>query len=98
FIGCGSNLDVPLVELPGYYRRLKAPAGKTDVGVITDALLRVPPGVARALLAWKKEVKARLISLVVGGPPGDLAQVSDEAHTVRALDTAEEGVARALSI
>ena len=87
-----------LRELPGYYRQLKAPPGKTDVVVITDAVLRVPPDVARAFLMWKAEAKARLISLVVGGAPGDLAQLSDEAHTVRALDTAEEGVARALSL
>src|SRR5262249_23800248 len=67
FIGCGSSLDVPLVELPDYYRRLKAPPGKTDVVVITDAVLRVPPDVARAFLRWKAEGKARLISLGVGG-------------------------------
>jgi uncharacterized protein with von Willebrand factor type A (vWA) domain len=98
FIGEGSSLDIPLRELPGYSRRPKAPPGKTDVVVITDAVLRVPPDVARAFLAWKKEVKARLISLVVGGAPGDLAQLSDEAHTVRALDTSEEAVGRVLSL
>ncbi len=27
FIGCGSNLDVPVRELPEYYQRLKAPQG-----------------------------------------------------------------------
>ena len=98
FIGHGSSLDVPLRELPDYYRQLRAPAGKTDIICITDAQCVVPQDVARRFLAWKAQVKARLLSLIIGNRPGDLAPLSDEAHTLRALDVGEEAIARVLSL
>src|SRR5262249_31742576 len=42
FIGRGSNLDVPVREMPRYYTQLKAPQGRTDVLFITDALCHIP--------------------------------------------------------
>jgi uncharacterized protein with von Willebrand factor type A (vWA) domain len=98
FLGHGSDLDVPLRELPGYYQQLDAPRGKTDLIVITDALCHVPRDVGERFLAWKQEVKARLISLVIDQEPGDLARLSDEAHTVQSLAVSEEAVERVLSL
>jgi hypothetical protein len=49
-------------------------------------------------LAWKQEVKARLISLVIDSDPGDLNQLSDEANQVKSLAVTEEAVERVLSI
>jgi uncharacterized protein with von Willebrand factor type A (vWA) domain len=98
FIGRGSTLDVPVRELPDYYARLKAPGGKTDILFLTDAKFRLPADVRDRFLAWKVSVTARLITLVVGGEPGDLAAISDECHAVRSLDVAEDGVGRAVSI
>ena len=37
FIGGGSNLDVPLREMPDYYRKLNAPRGETDLIFVTAA-------------------------------------------------------------
>src|SRR5205814_7412409 len=91
FIGRGSSLDVPVRELPGYYARLRAPKGKTDVLFLTDAKVRLPPEVRDRFLAWKQSVTARLTTLVVGGEPGDLSSISDECHRVHSLDVAEEG-------
>src|SRR5262245_16824417 len=98
FIGRGSSLDVPVRELPRYYEDLKAPPGDTDVLFVTDAQCHIPADVRDAFLAWKGRAKARLIALVVGSDPGDLAAVSDEAYRVAALGVTEGGVGRALSI
>jgi uncharacterized protein with von Willebrand factor type A (vWA) domain len=98
FIGRGSSIDVPVRELPDYYARLGAPRGKTDVLFLTDAKGRLPADVRDRFLAWKTSVQARLVTLVIGGEPGDLAAISDECHSVRSLDVAEEGVGRAVAI
>ena len=72
FIGRGSDLDVPVRELPRMYAELNAPAGKTDVLMVTDAKGRIPPSLQEQFLAWKASVKARVLSLVIGDAPGDL--------------------------
>jgi uncharacterized protein with von Willebrand factor type A (vWA) domain len=98
FIGRGSNLDVPVAELPDFYRRIGAPVGKTDVIVITDALLRIPPSLIEPFLSWKKAVQARVLSLVIQSEPGQLPLISDEVHSVRSLSADEDAVGRALSV
>jgi uncharacterized protein with von Willebrand factor type A (vWA) domain len=98
FIGGGSSLDVPVREMPDYYRRLKAPAGKTDLIFITDAILRLPGDVEQRFKAWKHAAQARLISLVIQSRPGDLARISDEVHELDALDVKEVGVESVLSL
>jgi uncharacterized protein with von Willebrand factor type A (vWA) domain len=98
FLGGGSSIDVPVREMPRIYEELKAPAGKTDVVFLTDAICRLPADVVRRFLAWKAEVQARLITLVIQSGPGDLAAVSDEVHLVGSLGVAEEGVGRSLSL
>jgi uncharacterized protein with von Willebrand factor type A (vWA) domain len=98
FIGRGSSLDVPVREMPRIYQELKAPAGKTDVLFVTDALCRIPADLQARFRSWKQQVQARLISLVIDSPAGDLAALSDELHLVQSLAATEEGVGRALSI
>ena len=39
-----------------------------------------------------------MISLVLDNPPGDLAAVSDEVHTVPSLDPDGDAVGRVLSL
>jgi uncharacterized protein with von Willebrand factor type A (vWA) domain len=98
FIGRGSDLDVPLRELPRMYEQIRAPRGITDVVMITDCKCRIPPPVRESFLAWKKSVTARVLTLVIGDNPGDLAQVSDEIFRVVALDPAGDEVGRVLSL
>jgi uncharacterized protein with von Willebrand factor type A (vWA) domain len=98
FIGRGSSLDVPVREMPRIYQELKAPAGKTDVLFITDAICRIPADLRAQFKAWKAQVQARLIALVIDSPAGDLGAISDELHLVQSLAATEEGVGRALSI
>jgi uncharacterized protein with von Willebrand factor type A (vWA) domain len=98
FLGKGSNLDVPVRELPDYYRRLGAPTGKTDVLIVTDARCHIPAALRDPFLAWKKAASVSVVSLVIGAEPGDLAGISDEAHTVKSLTADCDPVGRALDL
>jgi uncharacterized protein with von Willebrand factor type A (vWA) domain len=98
FLSGGSNLDVPVREMPDYYQKLGAPVGKTDVIFITDAICSIPAKLQEQFLDWKRHVQARLITLVIKSKPGDLTAISDEVHLVPALDVTETAVEHVLSI
>ena len=98
FIGHGSDLDVPVRELPRMYADLKAPVGATDVILITDAKVSIPDAVRNTFLAWKTTAKVRVHSLILDSDPGDLAGISDEVHRVGSLDASGDAVGRILSI
>jgi uncharacterized protein with von Willebrand factor type A (vWA) domain len=98
FLGGGSSLDVPVREMPEFYRRLGAPAGRTDVVFVTDAICHIPAAIKESFLAWKAAAKARLVTLVIESQPGDLEAVSDEVHSVANLDADREEVGRVLSL
>jgi uncharacterized protein with von Willebrand factor type A (vWA) domain len=98
FLGKGSDLDVPVREMPRMYADLKAPPGVTDLIFVTDAKCRIPGGICDTFLAWKAAARARLVTLVVDSPPGDLALVSDEVHQVRSLAPDTDAVGRVLSL
>lgn len=98
FIGHGSDVDVPVREMPRMYRELNAPTGVTDLVFVTDARCRLPAEVKNHFLEWKQTAQARLVTLVIDNQPGDLAHVSDEVHTVRSLDPDSDAVGRVLSL
>jgi uncharacterized protein with von Willebrand factor type A (vWA) domain len=98
FIGCGSTLDLPIRELPEFYRQIGAPAGRTDILFVTDAICRIEPEDRVSFLLWKQRVSARVISLVIENTPGDLALLSDETHLVKTLSVTEPAVGRVLSL
>lgn len=98
FLSGGNDRDVPIEEMPQFYEWLGAPKGKTDVIFITDAVCRVPERMGDKFLSWKKQVQARVISLIVRSKPGDLQRLSDEVFTLPSLAADEAGVARILSL
>ena len=98
FIGHGSELDVPIRELPRMYADLKAPVGATDVILVTDAQVRIPEALRAPFLAWKAAALVREHARRLDDEPGDLAGVSDEVHRVAALDPAGDAVGRVLSL
>ncbi|MBA4192885.1 MAG: hypothetical protein C0467_33415, partial [Planctomycetaceae bacterium] len=98
FIGKGSELDVPIQELPRMYKEIGAPPGITDVVMVTDAKCRIPTDLKERFLTWKGSAKARVIALVIDNPPGDLVHVSDEVHSVRSLDPTSDAIGRVLSL
>jgi uncharacterized protein with von Willebrand factor type A (vWA) domain len=98
FIGQGSDLDLPIEELPRMYREVGAPPGETDLVMITDAKCRVGPELRKRFLEWRRSARVRAVALVVGGAPGDLEGLCDEVHRVGALDPAGDAVGRVLSL
>ena len=98
FIGQGSDLDVPVREMPKFYESLKAPKGKTDLIFLTDAACNISGKLAKIFIDWKRSVQAKLITLVIDSEPVDLAKISDEVHRIRSVDVSEYGVERILSI
>ena len=98
FIGQGSDLDLPIEELPRMYKEIGAPAGVTDVVMVTDARARIPADLRDRFIAWKRVAKARVLTLVIDNPPGHLAAVSEEVHSVRSLAPAADAVGRVLSL
>lgn len=98
FIGHGSDLDVPVREMPRMYAALKAPPGITDLVMTTDARVRIPPEVRERFDAWRRSARARVVSLVLGSSPGDLTLVSDEGHQVQALAPSADAIGRVLSL
>ncbi len=65
---------------------------------ITDAICRIPAKLQEEFSCWKKQVQARLISLIIQSTPGDLSAISDEVHEVPSLAVTEAAVERVLSI
>lgn len=97
-IGGGSCLDVPIRELPAFYKEIGAPNGKTDLIMITDAICNVSKANAETFNLWKKDVKAKVISLVIGTNGGSLSLLSDEVHCMPVINVNELGIHSALSI
>ena len=98
FLGRGSDLDVPVRELPRMFAELKAPAGITDVVFVTDARCRLPAELQNHFCSWKRSVRARLITLVLDHDAGDLTAISDEVHFVRTLAPDADAVGRVLAL
>jgi uncharacterized protein with von Willebrand factor type A (vWA) domain len=98
FLGCGSDQDVPVAELPAIFTEIGAPLGKSDIIYVTDAELRISDKKASAFKAWKRTVQARLISLVLNSDPGDLTSISDEVHLINSLDPTEVGIRKVFSL
>lgn len=100
FFGRGTDMDVPLVELPTrYWKELGAPRGKTDLILITDAICRVPVEMRDNFNSWKEREKVRCISIILNQPTaGELQSVSDEVYLTSTISPDEEGIERCLSI
>jgi uncharacterized protein with von Willebrand factor type A (vWA) domain len=96
FLGGGTSLDVPLRELPErYWPAMGAPKGRTDLLLITDAVVRCPDDIRESFLAWKRRDQVRCVSIIINEPPGDLAAVSDEVYRVPSSIAAESDAAAA---
>jgi hypothetical protein len=103
FIGGGSNIDVPVRELPDFYNKSGAPRGKTDVIMITDAVCFLPANVVHDFNAWRKKNQVRVTALVVRpwaghNDRGSLALVCDGLHVVREITPAEGAVTEMFTI
>lgn len=99
--------DLPLDHLPGLWQEAGAPAGRTDVLLLTDGICTVSDQERDAFLAWKAQAKAKMNTLVIGcghaayhgsGGLGGLESVSDALQVVDDLAVGSEAVGEAVSI
>lgn len=99
FYGGGTTLDVPLNELPNkYWDELGCPKGKTDIVIITDAIVHAPAKMVENFNAWKQQEQANCYGIVIGSAPGDLEQVCDRTWTVNNFNIEQGCVSELLSI
>ena len=109
--GNGTDMDIPLEQLPNQWwdefvsQGMKR--GKTDLILVTDAIVRIPELMERNFNNWKQRDKVRCITLVLDqhgywtygdSKGGDLNKVSDEVHMLKKLDLEQEAVQQCLSI
>ncbi len=100
FYDGGTSLHVPCVKLPfEYWNDIKAPRGKTDIVIITDARLTCPDGMRDKFLNWKQEEHAKCYGLVIGQHDvGELAKICNRCWTVPVLNVEQDVVSEILSI
>lgn len=96
FFNGGTNIPFSYAE--ELFNQTKAPRGKTDILLITDGETYSDQGVLQKFLVWKKENKAKVISLVLDCDGQTIAPYTDELHKMGSISTAEEGVQAAVSI
>lgn len=104
FYGGGTQLDVPIREVPGMWERFVASGmarGKTDMVMITDGLCNLEPRMRDEFLAFKAAEKVRMTTLVIdSGDEGaaNIHEISDEVYCMPGLGTDEAAVGRVLSV
>lgn len=101
FYGGGTNLDVPIRELPQVYWKdfLKQgmPRGKTDVIMITDAVVRCSESDAMQFNAWKAAEQVTTFGLVLNSQAGEFESICNYCNTVATLSVDSEPVTEMLS-
>lgn len=103
FYGGGTQLDVPLIELPTVtWPKIMdggANRGKTDILMLTDAIVGCDDELAASFNAWRTAEKARVTILVLpSGEIGELAKVCDDHHKIERLKPDGEEVGTVLSV
>ncbi len=96
FFSGGTDMDVPLVELPRRWKEQGTPEGRTDIINITDAYCHVPDHVAASFNEWKKQMQARYNVIVVGDSGDSLKSVADRIWSVKQFDAGVEEIGESL--
>lgn len=97
----GTQLDIPLVELPLWWDdfvKQGMPRGQTDLFLVSDAICHVPEEMEKSFLAWKQREKVKCTSLILARDAGGLAGVSDEVHLLRDLSLEQDAIQKILSV
>jgi len=99
FYSGGTTLDVPIRELPqSYWGELGCPPGKTDVIIITDALVHAPEKDLEFWNTWRQQEQVKSYGIIIGNEPGDLSKVCDRCWTVDAIGVEQDCVSELLSL
>lgn len=102
FYDGGTSLDVPIHELPFCYWPefidQGMPRGKTDVLLVTDAVVECPDYMRDRWNKWRAEENVRSYGIVIGSRIGGLEHIVDRAWSVDCLDGTSEAVIESLSV
>lgn len=102
FFGGGTTLDVPVDRVPGWWpewRDLGLQRGRTDMIMITDAIVSLDEPMRDRYLEWSKAEQVRTYGIVVGaGSAGDLASIADRLWCLPDLALDSAAIEEVLSI
>lgn len=100
FYNGGTSIEIPLLELPNKWVDLVGKQrGRTDMVLITDAVLMVSKELSKSFLSWKEAERVRLQTIVLASGCDDtLRNVSDSVHVCTNLGLEQDCVRDALSI
>lgn len=102
FYNGGTDLQVPLGTVPALWPQLVQMGmtrGKTDMLLVTDGAVGLPPELEKSFLEFKAAEKVRLTCLAVDTPTaGEVGRVCDEVFVVPSLDADTDAVGRVLSV
>jgi len=99
FYGGGTDLTVPMGMVPKFwsdYGDIKH--GKTDMVIITDAMLSIQPSLKEPFLKWKAKEDVKVQTIVIGARGESIKDISDIVHYVSELSVNSEPVQQAFSI
>lgn len=98
FFGGGTDMDVPLIELPKRWHDQGTPPGRTDIINITDAYCSVPAKVAEQFNEWKARNEVRYNVILVGcSDGGSLKSVADRIWTAGSIDVGEDSIQESMA-
>lgn len=102
FYAGGTTLDVPLRIVPKEWEEMvekgRIKAAKTDMIIITDAVVGFENIMRDNFLEWKKRSKCKVITLVLGTEGGRMKEFSDEVHCFQSINVGTEAVNSCFSV
>jgi len=103
FFSGGTDLDYPLHQLPTKYwpafLAAGCPRSKTDIVVVTDAIINISAEKAETFNAWRKAEQVHQTALIVGGSKaGSFASICDVIHNVGSIECDSEEIGSILSL
>ncbi len=99
FYNGGTSLNTCCHTLPFvWWEAISPPKGRTDMIVVTDGEVGLDSDMRDKFLAWKKQTKLKVHSLVLDDNAGGLTEISDHVYLLQSLSVGQEGVGAVLSI
>ena len=100
FYSGGTTMDIPFDVLPHeWWVEFDPPKGKTDIVMITDAIVLIRSEMAAKFKEWKQTNEVKMITLVVdANSAGDVEEVSDEVHLIKSIGLDAQGVQNCFEI
>lgn len=103
FYSGGTSCDCPCEELPKTYYPEFLTGGmkrtKTDLIIITDALVHLPTETEKSFNKWRLDEKIKCVTMLIGQTDsGDLKRISDEVYPMTSISLDQPGIQKCLSI